>query len=114
MIRLVLLGLVLAGVWYLYRMVTQQGPGATPSPSPPPANDAGPAEATPSEEQAEEMTECPICRAYLPVSAHEGCGRPDCPIPAVAAAQEEEATEQPPPEESRPGEPRPGEPPKPA
>lgn len=107
-IRLVLLGLVLAGVWYLYRMVTQQGAATTPPPAPPPANDAGPAEATSAEADAEEMTECPICRAYLPVSAHEGCGRPDCPIPAVAAAQEEEA-EQPPPEQ-----PRAEEPPKPA
>ena len=100
MIRLVLLGLVLAGVWYLYRMVTQQGPGAatTPPPSPPPANDAGPAEAA-AEEQAEEMTECPICRAYLPVGAHEGCGRP-------------EGGEEPPAEEPREGEPGPEEPPR--
>lgn len=111
MIRLVLLGLVLAGVWYLYRMVTQQGPGAatTPPPAPPPANDAAPTEAAP-EEQAEEMTECPICRAYLPVSAHEGCGRPDCPIPAVAAAQE--GGEEPPAEEPPAEEPRPEEPPR--
>ncbi|MFN6999845.1 hypothetical protein [Elioraea tepidiphila] len=107
MIRLVLLGLVLAGVWYLYRMVTQQGAASTPPPAQP-ANDAGPAEAAPPPEaEAEEMTECPVCRAYLPVGAHEGCGRPDCPIPAVAAAQEEGAG--PPPEA-----PRAEEPPKPA
>lgn len=106
MIRLVLLGLVLAGVWYLYRMVTQQGPGAAaPASSPPPANDPGPAEAAP-EEQAEDMIECPICRAYLPVGAHEGCGRPDCPIPAMAAAEREQAAEEPP-AEPPPEEPRP-------
>jgi hypothetical protein len=105
-IRLVLLGLVLAGVWYLYRMVTQQGAATTPPPAQP-ANDAGPAEAAAPEAETEEMTECPICRAYLPVSAHEGCGRPDCPIPAVAAAQQEGA-------ESPPEEPRAEEPPKPA
>lgn len=105
MIRLLLLGLVLAGVWYLYRMVTQQGAGtAAPPPEAAPANDTGPAEA--AEPEAEDMAECPVCRAYLPVNAHEGCGRPDCPIPAVAAAQEE-AGEEPP-----PGEPPPGEPPK--
>ncbi|WP_439579374.1 hypothetical protein [Elioraea sp.] len=98
MIRLVLLGLVLAGVWYLYRMVTQQGAAAAAPTASPPANDAGPAEAAAesAEDQAEELAECPICRAYLPVSAHEGCGRPDCPIPAVAAAQEEGAEEPPP------------------
>jgi uncharacterized iron-regulated membrane protein len=95
-IRLVLLGLVLAGVWYLYRMVTRQGASTAAVPPPEPANDAAPAEA---EAEAEEMAECPVCRAYLPVSAHEGCGRPDCPIPAVAAAAAEE------------GEPPAGEPP---
>jgi hypothetical protein len=105
-IRLVLLGLVLAGVWYLYRMVTQQGAATTP-PAPPPANDPGPAEAAP-EAEPEEMAECPICRAYLPVSAHEGCGRPDCPIPAVAAAEREQAAEEAPPAEPRPEEPRSG------
>ncbi|TQF77835.1 hypothetical protein FK498_10975 [Elioraea sp. Yellowstone] len=104
MIRLVLLGLVLAGVWYLYRMVTQQGTSTAAVPPPEPANDAAPPEA---EAEAEEMAECPVCRAYLPVSAHEGCGRPDCPIPAVAAAVAEEGEPpagEPPPE----GAPKPG------
>lgn len=105
MIRILLLGLVLAGVWYLYRMVTRQGAGTAAVPPPEPANDAAPAET--AEAEAEEMTECPVCRAYLPVNAHEGCGRPDCPIPAVAAAQEEGA-------EEPPGEPPAEEPPKPA
>jgi hypothetical protein len=94
-IRFLLLGLVLAGVWYLYRMVTQQGAGtAAPAEA---ANDAGPeqAAAAQAEEEAEDLAECPICRAYLPVTAHEGCGRPDCPIPAVASAQEEGGEEKP-------------------
>lgn len=103
MIRILLLGLVLAGVWYLYRMVTQQGASTASAPPPEaaPANDAGPAD--PAEAEAEDMAECPVCRAYLPVSAHEGCGRPDCPIPALAAAQEGGAGE--PPAEPPPSEP---------
>jgi hypothetical protein len=104
-IRILLLGLVLAGVWYLYRMVTQQGAsGATPVA---PANDAagvpppaeGEPEAAASEQaaaleevaaaEAQEMIECPLCHAYVPKGAHDGCGRPDCPIPALAAARDQ-------------------------
>lgn len=97
MIRLLLLGLVLAGVWYLYRMVTEQT-GAKPSLGRPSgeAREASAAPETSAEvaaeqsDQAEEMQECPVCRAYLPVSATDGCGRPDCPIPALAAARASE------------------------
>lgn len=92
-IRLLLLGLVLAGVWYLYRMVTRQGSAA-----PTLGQSAGTAAAVEGEgekaeaeparvEEAEEMQECPVCRAYLPATATDGCGRPDCPIPALAAAR---------------------------
>lgn len=108
MIRILLLGLVLAGVWYLYRMVTQQNAAAAPAVEP--ANDAAAPgvtgeEAAPAEEaapepppseqadaleeaavsEAQEMIECPLCQAYVPETAHEGCGRPDCPVPALAA-----------------------------
>lgn len=104
MIRILLLGLVLAGVWYLYRMVTQQNAAAAPTVEP--ANDATAAPPPPAEEQAaaepppsaqaealeeaagseaQEMIECPACQAYVPETAHDGCGRPDCPIPALAA-----------------------------
>ncbi len=97
MIRILLLGLVLAGVWYLYRMVTRQT-GAEPSLSSraEAAREAGGGAESTAESAAEqadeqeEMQECPVCRAYLPASATDGCGRPDCPIPALAAARESE------------------------
>ncbi len=94
MIRLLLLGLVLAGVWYLYRVVTQQGSASTAgelpqAQAPDPPGETG--EPSPASSDAEEMIECPVCRAYLQASAVEGCGRPDCPIPALAAARAEEA-----------------------
>lgn len=108
MIRILLLGLVLAGVWYLYRMVTQQKPsGATPvapandaaqvpppaggddaSQEPPPSGPAAAAE-EPAAAETQEMLECPLCHAYVPEAARDGCGRPDCPIPALAAARGE-------------------------
>ncbi len=97
MIRILLLGLVLAGVWYLYRMVTKQtgaGPSAGDRFQAAQEANSGPettAEVAAEEaNQGEDMQECPVCRAYLPASATEGCGRPDCPIPALAAARETE------------------------
>jgi hypothetical protein len=108
-IRILLLGLVLAGVYYLYRMVTQQKPSlpdaandATPigsaaaEPAAEAAAEEGPAQAADAEAapepapepalaEAAEMIECPLCQAYVPETAHDGCGRPDCPIPAIAA-----------------------------
>lgn len=96
MIRLLLLGLVLAGVWYLYRMVTKQGPaapslGQSAESTAAVEEEGRKAETEPAPaEEAEEMQECPVCRAYLPVSATDGCGRPDCPIPALAAARASE------------------------
>jgi hypothetical protein len=103
-IRILLLGLVLAGVWYLYRMVTQQGAKAGTPPTPTtedgtasPASGDGEAqpeaEAASSPEpaapeqpaEAQEMLECPLCHAYVPEGARDGCGRPDCPIPLIAA-----------------------------
>jgi len=107
-IRILLLGLVLAGVWYLYRMVTQQGAsGTTPAapandaaavPPPTAEPEASAAEAAASDQaaaleeaamaEAQEMIECPLCHAYVPEGAHDGCGRPDCPIPALAADRE--------------------------
>ena len=118
MIRILLPGLVLAGVWYLYRMVTQQNAAGAPvtpandqKPAVPPLAEElkgeEPATEAPAEEvaaaseqasalereaaaaEAEEMIECPVCQAYVPETAHDGCGRPDCPIPALAAAREQ-------------------------
>jgi len=105
-IRILLLGLVLAGVWYLYRMVTQQKGAAAPvapaaeqaavSPPGPEAEKAAdaPGEAAreqappePAMAEAEEMIECPLCQAYVPETAHDGCGRPDCPIPTLASGR---------------------------
>lgn len=105
MIRILLLGLVLAGVFFLYRMVTQQKPAvpdaakeptpigaATPEATPEAAAEAA-AEAEraataapePAMADAAEMIECPLCQAYVPETAHDGCGRPECPIPTLAA-----------------------------
>jgi hypothetical protein len=102
-IRILLLGLVLAGVYYLYRMVTQQKPivpdaaneptpigAAAPDAPAEPESEAAP-EATPeaapgpAAAEAAEMIECPLCQAYVPETAHDGCGRPDCPIPTLSA-----------------------------
>ena len=33
----------------------------------------------PPASDAEEMVECPVCQAYVPVRGATGCGRSDCP-----------------------------------
>jgi len=94
-VRLLLLGLVLAGVWYLYRMVTRHGQTSPAAADLPPGEGAEAARAAneaAAEPAEEELQECPVCRAYLPQSASDGCGRPDCPVPALAAARAEGAS----------------------
>lgn len=36
-------------------------------------------EARPRDPGAEEMVQCPACRAYVPAANTRNCGRPDCP-----------------------------------
>lgn len=35
--------------------------------------------AAPGPAEAEEMVQCPACKAYVPASGASNCGRPDCP-----------------------------------
>ena len=67
--KLVLLLFVIVAVWYGYRWLN--GPARDlPRRSPP----------RPGAIQAEDLTVCGVCGAYVAVSA-PGCGRPDCPRP---------------------------------
>lgn len=92
MLRMLLLVVVLAAVWFLWKAITDQKAAKE-------AEEALPGEAdpaTPRPDEAAETAECPVCRAYVPITAEGGCGREDCPIPELAAAMQE-ADEPPPP-----------------
>ncbi|MCC7283782.1 MAG: hypothetical protein IT556_15455 [Acetobacteraceae bacterium] len=83
MIRAVLLAVVLGAVWFLWKTISEQKASAE-------AEEKAAADpATPTREEIAETAECPVCRAYVPVSAEAGCGREDCPIPELAAAMAE-------------------------
>jgi hypothetical protein len=87
MMKALLLVVVLGAVWYLWKTISEQK--ATIE-----AKEASePDPTTPSPEEVAETAECPVCRAYVPISAEGGCGREDCPIPELAAAMAEDGTE---------------------
>lgn len=84
MIKAILLAVVLGAVWFLWKAITEQKAAAE-------AKEPDPTVPAPGE--AAETAECPQCHAYVPVTAENGCGREDCPIPELAAAMAEEAAE---------------------
>jgi hypothetical protein len=82
MVKAILLIVVLGAVYFLWKAITEQKA----------AIEAKEADATvPPETEAKETAECPLCKAYVPVTAEGGCGREECPIPALAEAMADEA-----------------------
>jgi hypothetical protein len=96
MIKALLLAIVLGAVWFLWKAITEQKAAVE-------AKEAEADPATPALQEAAETAECPVCRAYVPITAEGGCGREDCPIPDLAEAMAEEsepAPEAPPPKDT--------------
>jgi len=71
--KLVVLAVIVAGVWYLFRMLA--GPPPQKKSAPPPVQDS-PRRAKAIE--AEDMVRCATCGTYVTASARS-CGRADCP-----------------------------------
>lgn len=80
--KLVVLGLMALGAWYLFRMLA--------SPNPPPSNQprpnaqarerAGPT--APSRTlEAEDMVRCSVCGTYVAAKGAKACDNPACPWP---------------------------------
>jgi len=99
-IRLVLLGLVLVVVWWIWQRLQTPQPGEPPQlegrAEPPPADegaaatDAAATEAAEAETEGEvDEIECPVCQQLVTVDDHGnptgGCSRPDCPWPLAAS-----------------------------
>jgi hypothetical protein len=82
MVKAILLIVVLGAVYFLWKAITEQKA----------AIEAKESDATvPPEAEAKETAECPVCKAYVSITAEGGCGREECPIPALAEAMAEEA-----------------------
>jgi hypothetical protein len=84
MIKAILLAIVLGAVYFLWKAVTEQKGQIE-------AQEAAKAEAETATERAAETAQCPVCQNYVAVTAEGGCGREDCPIPALAEAMAEQA-----------------------
>ena len=88
--KLLVLAAVLVAVWYGFKMVGRldaarkaeaklrerekrdgRGGGEAGQPAA--------RETRPQDPDAEEMVQCPACRAYVPAKNARNCGRPDCP-----------------------------------
>lgn len=76
--KLVLLGLLVAAVWFGFRWLQGQSRDRTPDPvKKKPAAASAAREAAPAG-GAEDLTKCPVCATYV-VRGARRCGRADCP-----------------------------------
>jgi uncharacterized protein len=79
--KLLLLGLLVAAIWFGIRYVQGMGRDRTADtvrkPAPGPAPSAAAREAQPVG-TAEDLTKCPVCGTYVARAAPR-CGRADCP-----------------------------------
>ena len=62
--KLVVLAVIVAGVWYLFRMLAGPPPGGSRTEAPPGVT--------------EDLLKCPVCATYVTRAAPR-CGRADCP-----------------------------------
>ena len=82
--KLLVLVAVVAAVWYGFKFVARlqdarradavgrEGPGKEPKKA---KRDSG----DPGRIDAEDMVQCPVCKAYVSSRGVTNCGRPDCP-----------------------------------
>jgi len=80
--KLLVLGLMALGAWYLFRMLA--GPTSPPSnPSRPnaQARERGGSRAPSRTVEAEDMVRCSVCGTYVPSKGAKACDNPACPWP---------------------------------
>ncbi|MCC7428743.1 MAG: hypothetical protein IT557_17765 [Alphaproteobacteria bacterium] len=100
MIRLVLIGLVLAAVWWFWqRLQSPAAPSAGNDALPGPDAEAKAAESATEDAaaraeasaEAADLFECPVCQQLVPLGPTGvpagGCGRADCPWPEAEEPQ---------------------------
>ncbi len=76
--KLLLLGAIIAAVWYGFKMVGRMDAARKNRPG---GNDrvnrGGPGRNAPAD--VEDTVQCPVCGAYVVATAASPCDRPDCP-----------------------------------
>lgn len=73
--KILVWGLLVAGGWYLFKMLA--GPSAKSEQKPAPKPPAQPRAAS----DAEETVHCSVCGNYVPAKSARACERADCPFP---------------------------------
>jgi hypothetical protein len=75
--KLIVLGLIIAAVWYGFKIVGRRNQGVGNKPADPKVDDAA--------SDAQNMEKCAQCATFVPVSVAENCGRDGCPYPVADA-----------------------------
>jgi len=73
--KLIVLGLIIAAVWYGFKLVGRRNQGVGQKPADPKVDD--------TVSDAQNMEKCDQCATFVPASAAQNCGRDECPYPAV-------------------------------
>jgi hypothetical protein len=71
--KLIVLALIIAAVWYGFKMVSRRNTLR--------ANKAAREAEDARKTAVEDTTECPVCKTFLPTAGLRSCGRPNCPYP---------------------------------
>jgi len=75
--KLIVLGLIIAAVWYGFKVVGRRNQGVGRKSADPKVDAAV--------SDAQNMEKCDQCATFVPVSVAENCGRDGCPYPAAGA-----------------------------
>ena len=81
--KLLVLGAIIAFVWYGFKLIGRRNQRVSRPESPPGKLGRNPGRAAgEAPENVEDMDKCARCGTFVPVSAAKHCGREDCPYPA--------------------------------
>ncbi len=78
--KIVFTVIVIAAVWFGYRMLTRMGGNPTGYIG----RAGGGALNDDASEKSEDMEQCAVCESYVPRINAQSCGQDDCPYPAQA------------------------------
>ncbi len=73
--KLIVLGLIIAAVWYGFKLIGRRSQGVGNKPAEPKVENSAP--------DAQNMEKCEECGTFVPVSAAQNCGRDGCPYSAA-------------------------------
>lgn len=82
--KLLLLAAIIGAVWYGFKLVTRLQEARELDEKKPGGQKPGrfwrrATRAKSSDQVAEDMVQCPVCKTYVAAQGTTGCGRPDCP-----------------------------------